>query len=104
MCSSDLGLGPGWDLLFCGRLLVPVGPGQLAPLRRRSSFHWPRQLASLETLRRWLPPGSPAWIATGAGLGALRGEPLVGPEAHRQLQSLDLAALAAQRVDSTDPG
>jgi glyoxylase-like metal-dependent hydrolase (beta-lactamase superfamily II) len=67
----------GLDGLFCGRLLVPVGPGRLAPLRTRRCFHWPRQLRSLDRLRQWLPPGSPDWIATGAGLGALRGAKLV---------------------------
>lgn len=65
------------DGLFCGRLLVPTGPGCLAPLRTPRTFHWGRQLASLERLRAWLPPGSPHWIATGGGLGALRGEVLV---------------------------
>ena len=98
------GLGPGGDLLFCGRLLVPLAPGRLQPLRRRLTFHWPRQLASLEGLRRWLPPGSPAWIATGAALGALRGEALLGPDAHQQLRQLDLAALASQQADPADLG
>lgn len=65
------------DGLFCGRLLVPVAPGALAPLRHAGTFHWPRQLSSIEALRTWLHEGSPAWIATGAGLGALRGERLV---------------------------
>ncbi|MEB3169514.1 MAG: MBL fold metallo-hydrolase [Cyanobium sp.] len=97
------GLGPGADLLFCGRLLVPRAPGLLRPLRRRGTFHWPRQLASLQALRRWLPPASPAWMATGAALGALRGEPLVGPDAHRQLQALDLAGLSSDRVEPADP-
>lgn len=69
--------GAAGDGLFCGRLLVPVAPGALAPLRRRDTFHWPRQLASLERLRAWLPPDSPGWIATGAGLGALRGGRIV---------------------------
>jgi hypothetical protein len=67
----------GLDGLFCGRLLVPVGPGRLAPLRTRRCFHWPRQLRSLARLRHWLPSGSPDWIASGAGLGALRGAKLV---------------------------
>jgi len=66
------------DGLFCGRLLVPTGPAALAPLRTPRTFHWPRQLASLERLRQWLPEGSPDWIASGAGLGALRGDKLVG--------------------------
>jgi hypothetical protein len=54
-----------------------VGPGALAPLRTSRSFHWPRQLASIERLKTWLPAGSPAEIACGGGLGALRGEVLV---------------------------
>ncbi|KEF41156.1 MAG: lactamase [Cyanobium sp. CACIAM 14] len=86
----------GQDGLFCGRLLVPVAPQRLAPLRRRDTFHWARQLRSLETLRRWLPAGSPGWIASGAALGALRGPKLVEHGA-RQLASLDLEALAHQR-------
>ena len=63
--------------MFCGRLLVPQGPGSLAPQRRRNTFHWPRQVASVERLVRWLPAGSPGWIASGAGLGALRGGRIV---------------------------
>jgi hypothetical protein len=65
------------DGLFCGRLLLPTGPSALAPLRTARTFHWPRQLASLERLRSWLPAGSPDWIASGGGLGALRGDKLV---------------------------
>ena len=78
---------PGLDGLFCGRLLVPVAPGQVAPLRTARTFHWPRQMASLARLRDWLPAGSPDWIASGAGLGALRGQHLVanGAELLRSL-------------------
>jgi glyoxylase-like metal-dependent hydrolase (beta-lactamase superfamily II) len=65
------------DVLFCGRLLVPTGVNRAAPLRTSRTFHWPRQLRSLERLGAWLPPGSPAWIASGAALGALRGGRLI---------------------------
>ena len=68
---------PSADLLFCGRLLTPLGPGQLGPMRHGRTFHWPRQLASLERLRGWLPPEASPALASGAGLGALRGERLV---------------------------
>ncbi|MEB3253893.1 MAG: MBL fold metallo-hydrolase [Synechococcus sp.] len=68
---------PDADLLFCGRLLTPLGPGQLGPLRHGRTFHWPRQLASLERLRGWLPSDASPALASGAGLGALRGERLV---------------------------
>lgn len=89
--------GPGWDGLFCGRLLQPLAPGVLAPLRQRRTFHWRRQLASLERLRAWLPAGSPAWIACGGGLGALRGALLVG-DGSGVLAGLDLAPLASTGV------
>lgn len=93
--------GTAQDGLFCGRLLVPVAPGRLEPLRTRRCFHWPRQLRSLERLRRWLPPGSPDWIASGAGLGALRGEKLVQGGA-RLLAGLDLEALARRSGSELD--
>jgi glyoxylase-like metal-dependent hydrolase (beta-lactamase superfamily II) len=82
-------------ILFCGRLLSPLAPGQAGPLRTRRSFHWGRWLRSLEQLRAGLPPEQPQWLASGAGLGALRGEALV-PSARLLLDQLDLAALAGQ--------
>ncbi len=88
----------GMDGLFCGRLLLPVAPGRVAPLRTRRCFHWPRQLASLEKLRGWLPPGSPDWIASAAALGALRGEKLVRGGAEL------LAGLDLERLKGTLPG
>ncbi|MFM7267311.1 MAG: MBL fold metallo-hydrolase [Cyanobium sp.] len=79
------------DGLFCGRLLLPVAPDRLAPLRSRRTFHWGRQLRSLERLRQRLPPGSPGWIASGGALGALRGGRLV-PDGAALLAGLDLNA------------
>ncbi|MCX5948217.1 MAG: MBL fold metallo-hydrolase [Cyanobacteria bacterium] len=87
------------DGLFCGRLLVPLAPQRIAPLRRRGCFHWPRQLRSVEHLRQWLPPGSPDWIASGAALGALQGEKLVRSGAD-QLARLDLV----EALQAADPG
>ncbi len=103
------GSGPGeppggvrLDGLFCGRLLVPLAPQRLGPLRRRSCFHWPRQLRSIEKLRGWLPAGSPDWIASGAALGALQGEKLVRAGA-LQLAGLDLVE-ALRGADPGEPG
>jgi hypothetical protein len=94
---SPLG-GAGPDGLFCGRLLVPVAPARVAPLRLRGTFHWGRQLRSVERLRQWLPDGSPDWIASGAGLGALRGPKLVEQGAS-MIRDLDLEAMALQPPD-----
>ena len=68
---------PHADLLFCGRLLTPLGPGRLGPLRHGRTFHWPRQLESLRRVRGWIPSDASPQLASGAGLGALRGERLV---------------------------
>ena len=85
------------SLLFCGRLLSPVAPGRAAPLRTRRSFHWGRWLRSIELLRGWLPPEQPEWLASGAGLGALRGEVLV-PSARLLIDQLNLQALEAEQA------
>jgi hypothetical protein len=61
----------------------------LAPLQTARTFHWPRQLASVQRLQAWLPPHAPAWMATGAALGALRGQALVA-DAAQLLRSLAL--------------
>jgi len=77
--SCVLHAGGAVDVLFCGRLLSPTGPGAAAPLPTARSFHWGRWQRSLKKLKAWLPQGSPRWIASGAGLGALAGEKLIGP-------------------------
>jgi len=64
-------------------------------------FHLPRQQRSVEALSRWLPPGSPQWIATGAGLGALRGEALV-PNGARVLASLAAGAGVSEGAGTPD--
>ena len=66
-----------WNVLFCGRLLVPVAVGALAGLQHRRTFHWPRQQRSLERLQAWVSSDPLPSLASGAGLGALRGEQLV---------------------------
>ena len=70
---------PADSLLFCGRLISPLAPGAAAALPSSRSFHRGRWLRSLERLKDWLPPAMPGWLASGAGLGALRGDKLIGP-------------------------
>ena len=86
---------PAESLLFCGRLLSPLAPGQAGPLRTSRSFHWGRWLRSLDQLRRWLPAGMPGWLASGAGLGALRGDKLIG-QGRGVIDALDLEGLAVR--------
>jgi len=72
-----------WNVLFFGRLLVPVAVGVLAGLQHRRTFHWPRQQRSLAHLRDWVGSDPLLSLASGAGLGALRGERLPALNAWR---------------------
>lgn len=69
--------GATTDILFCGRLLVPVGSGQLGAVPSPRTFHWPRLRRSVAALPSRLPPGSPTWLASGASAGATGGNGLV---------------------------
>ena len=85
-----------WNVLFCGRLLVPVAVGVLAGLQHRRTFHWLRQQRSLERLRDWVGVDPLLSLASGAGLGALRGERLPAISAWRDAadSEVDTARLA----------
>ncbi len=78
-----------WNVLFCGRLLVPVAVGVLAGLQHRRTFHWPRQQRSLQRLRDWVGEDPLLSLASGAGLGALRGERLPTLSAWRVASGLE---------------
>ncbi len=43
------------NVLFCGRLLIPVAKNKLAPVRSKMTFHWSFQKKSLLKLRKWIP-------------------------------------------------
>ncbi len=73
-----------WNVLFCGRLLIPVAFRQLGPLKDRRTFHWPRQLKSLEKLRQWIPSDVRPALASGASLGLLRGQKIAPWEAWQE--------------------
>jgi glyoxylase-like metal-dependent hydrolase (beta-lactamase superfamily II) len=57
-------------VLFSGRHLLPDSKRQPAPLRISKTFHWPRQLASVEKLKSF----TFAAICPGAATGMLRGQ------------------------------
>lgn len=70
-CVYHSGLG---GILFTGRHLLPTPQGSLAPLKTAKTFHWPRQLQSVQKLVDEFAPETLAWICPGANLGFLRGK------------------------------
>ena len=71
-------------VLFSGRHLLPDPQGHLVPIKTAKTFHWPRQLRSLERLRDRFTPETLHWICPGANTGFLRGQYAVA-NAYQQL-------------------
>jgi glyoxylase-like metal-dependent hydrolase (beta-lactamase superfamily II) len=83
---------PG-GILFSGRHLLPNPQGEPMPLRTAKTFHWPRQLQSLQRLIDRFDSQTLSALCPGANIGYLRGEYYCA-EAYARLAALDLAALA----------
>ena len=80
-------------VLFTGRHLLPNRQGGIMPLRTSKTFHWPRQLRSLVTLRERINGETLRYLCPGASIGFLRGEHKLD-QAWEKLQALDLETLA----------
>lgn len=61
-------------ILFSGRHLLPNQKGEILPLRTAKTFHWPRQLKSVQLLREYFAVEPLRYICPGANIGFLRGE------------------------------
>ncbi len=79
-------------VLFSGRHLLPNQLGEPVPLRMAKTFHWPRQLKSLQSLLDRFAPETLQYICPGANTGFLKGQGAIN-QAYQRLASLDLAAL-----------
>ena len=86
------------DVLFCGCLLQSRRDGGAVPVRTALTFHWGRQIRSLDRLRQRLDSHQPAEIACSMGLGSR----LVAHGAD-VLANLDLEALQALPADQASP-
>ncbi len=65
------------NVLFCGRLLIPVAKNRIAPVRNRRTFHWTRQCHSLEKLCSWIPPDALPSLASGGRAASLDSQKLM---------------------------
>ena len=79
-------------VLFSGRHLLPNQMGEPVPLRTAKTFHWPRQIKSVQSLLDRFTPETLQYICPGANTGFLRGKRVI-EQAYQRLAQLDLAAL-----------
>ncbi|MEM7065982.1 MAG: MBL fold metallo-hydrolase [Cyanobacteria bacterium P01_B01_bin.77] len=86
--SSDQG-----GILFTGRHLLPTRQGGAAPLKASKTFHWPRQLQSIQRLLDEFNAENLSYLCPGANIGFLRGQRSI-EQAYDKLASLDFQALA----------
>jgi glyoxylase-like metal-dependent hydrolase (beta-lactamase superfamily II) len=75
---SDFG-----GVLFSGRHLVPNTTGEPVAFRTAKTFHWPRQIKSLQLLRERFTPETLQYICPGANTGFLRGRYVIDNAYHR---------------------
>ncbi len=80
------------DILFTGRHLVPDLKGRPVPVQLAKTFHWPRQLRSIEKILAF----SFDQICPGAAVGLLRGQPTI-EAAHQKVTQVYAEILATFR-------
>lgn len=79
-------------VLFSGRHLLPNQQGEPVPLRTVKTFHWHRQIKSVQFLLDRFTPETLQYICPGANTGFLRGKRAIA-QAYEQLANLDLTDL-----------
>jgi hypothetical protein len=71
-------------VLFSGRHLLPNPQGKLMPIQTAKTFHWLRQLRSVQRLLDEFSRDTLQYVCPGANTGFLRGNYLVD-NAYQQL-------------------
>lgn len=84
-------------VLFSGRHLLPNQQGDPVPLRTSKTFHWRRQIQSVQALVDRFTPETLNYICPGANTGALRGKGAIAPAYHR------LAQLNLEKLEYSQP-
>ena len=95
--SSCLYYASQGGILFTGRHLLPNQEGKPMPLRVAKTFHWFRQLRSIEKLQARFTPQTLHYLCPGANRGFLRGKGCL-EDAYDHLCALDLDQLRQKSV------
>lgn len=83
-------------VLFSGRHLLPNREGNPVPLRTSKTFHWRRQINSVNMLREVFSSETLQYICPGANTGFLRGKGAIA-QAYDKVAQLDLDALLLEK-------
>lgn len=83
--SSCLYFNEFGGVLFTGRHILPNPQRQLVPIKTAKTFHWPRQIKSVQKLLAEFSPETLEVICPGANIGFLRGQ-LPVYQGYQQLQ------------------
>ncbi|MDJ0773464.1 MAG: MBL fold metallo-hydrolase [Mastigocoleus sp. MO_167.B18] len=84
-------------VLFSGRHLLPNQQGKPVPLRNSKTFHWPRQLKSVQILQTSFTSSTLQYILPGANTGYLRGKRIID-NAYPELANLDIPNLLLKQA------
>jgi glyoxylase-like metal-dependent hydrolase (beta-lactamase superfamily II) len=76
-------------VLFTGRHLLPDPQGKLMPIKTAKTFHWRRQLQSVQRLVDRFTPETLQWVCPGGNIGFLRGKYAI-EQAYQALAQLEL--------------
>ena len=87
--SSCLYDGASGGVLFSGRHLLPSRAGAPVPQRTAKTFHWPRQINSVQSIIDRFSPSTLQYICPAANTGYLRGKGSID-RAFEQLTNLNL--------------
>jgi len=100
--SSCVWLDRAGGILFSGRHLLPTPQGELMALKTAKTFHWFRQLRSVQALLDRFSPATLAHCCPGASVGFLRGA-LSIDHAYDRLTALNLDAAKLDPVALQSP-
>jgi len=95
-CLYDSGSG---GVLFSGRHLLPNREGAPVPQRTAKTFHWPRQINSVQSIIDRFSQSTLQYICPAANTGFLRGRGSID-RAFEQLTNLDLAVCLQNQENS----
>ena len=86
--SSCLYLSQHQGLLFSGRHILPISPTEITALKLKKTFHWLRQLKSVQLLIDRFNEDNLTYILPGANTGYLRGQGYVD-RAYNKLMTIN---------------